>query len=255
VLTIKNNELFISGIALNNLGNIHSKMRQGNIARSYYHQSLSLIKDNLDHEAICETTLGLAKIFADAGNADSALYYGRLSMASAVASGFTKRLLNATSFLANYFKNRNFLDSAYHYQEMTIAAKDSIFSEEKIRKVQNINFQEQIRQQEIAEAQFLAKEKRKMKIQMLGVGTFIPFFFGLLILFSKWTQKRKTVRFLGLVGTLLLFEYIAYLFDPLVISLSQDIPLLNLLFLVLLASALVPFNNWMDDWVNEKLAP
>lgn len=255
VHTIRYNELLLSGIALNNLGNIHSKMRQGNIAMSYYHQSLSLLKETVDHEAICETTLGMAKLFSEAGQADSALYYSYLSLSSAYASGFTKRILNATSFLANYFKGLNLVDSAYHYQGITISAKDSLFSEEKVRKVQNLNFLEQIRQQEIAEANRQAQEKRKENIQMLGVGTFIPFFFGILILFGKWTQKRKIIRFLGFLGVLLLFEFIAYLLDPLIVYLSKNIPVLNLLFLVILASLLVPLDNWMEDWVNEKLAP
>jgi tetratricopeptide (TPR) repeat protein len=254
-LAIKYNELLIQGIALNNLGNIHSKMHQGIIAMSYYHQSLLLVKGTGDHEAICETTLGLAKLFADAGQADSALYYSRMSLASAYASGFTKRILNASLFLTDYFKGKNLVDSAYHYQEITMAAKDSLFSQEKVRKVQNLNFLEQIRQQEIAEAKLQAQEKREGNIQMLGVGAFIPFFFGILILFSKWTKKRKIIRFLGLVGVLLLFEFIAYLLDPLIVSLSFGIPVLNLLFLVILASLLVPLDGWLEEWVNEKLAP
>ncbi len=255
VLTIRYNELFVSGIALTNLGNIHSKMQQGNIALSYYHQSLSLLKGTVDYEAACESTLGMAKIFADAGKADSALHYSRLSLASAYASGFTKRILNASSFLANYFKGLNLVDSAYHYLGITMAAKDSLFSQEKVRKVQNLNFLEQIRQQEIAETIRQTQEKRKERIQMLGVGTFIPFFFGILILFSKWTIKRKTIRFFGLLGVLLLFEFIAYLLDPFIVSLSHGIPVLNLLFLVILASLLVPLDSWMEDWINEKLAP
>ena len=101
-----------------------------------------------------------------------------------------------------------------------MAAKDSLFSQEKIRKVQNLNFLEQIRQQEIAEAIRQAQEKREGNIQMLGVGTFI-----------------------------------AYLLDPLIVSLSHDIPVLNLFFLVILASLLVPLDSWMEGWVNEKLAP
>jgi tetratricopeptide (TPR) repeat protein len=255
VYTIRYNELFLSGIALNNLGNIHSKMHHGNIAMSYYHQSLSLLKETVDHEAICETTLGMAKLFADAGQADSALYYSHLSLSSAYSSGFTKRILNASSFLTNYFKGQNLVDSAYRYQGITMTAKDSLFSQEKIRKVQNLNFLEQIRQQEIAEANRQAQEKRKGNIQMLGVGTFIPFFFGTLILFSKLTKKRKIFKFLGFLGVLLLFEFIAYLLDPLIVYLSQNIPILNLLFLVILASLLVPLDNWMEDLVNEKLAP
>jgi hypothetical protein len=197
----------------------------------------------------------MARLFTDAARTDSALYYARLSLASAYASGFTKRLLNAASFLTNYFKGMNLVDSAFHYQEITMAAKDSLFSEEKVRKVQNLNFTEQIRQQEILEAKRQAQEKRTTRIQMLGVGAFIPFFFGILMLSSKWTKKRKIIRFLGFLGVLLLFEFIAYLLDPLIVSLSLGVPVLNLLFLVILASLLVPLDSWMEDWVNEKLAP
>jgi tetratricopeptide (TPR) repeat protein len=255
VLTLRYPESLISGIALNNLGNIHSKMHQDHIAMSYYRQSLSLLKGTVDHEAICESTLGMAKLFADAGQADSALWYSHLSMSSAYASGFTKRILNASSFLTDYFKGRNLVDSAFHYQGVMMAAKDSLFSEEKVRKVQNLNFLEQIRQQEIAEAKQEAQEKRKGNIQMLGVGAFIPFFFGILILFSKHTRKRRIIRFLGFIGVLLLFEFIAYLCDPLIVFLSQNIPVLNLFFLVILASLLVPLDTWMEEWVEEKLAP
>ena len=103
-------------------------------------------------------------------------------------------MLNASSFISDYFKGQNWLDSAYHYQEITIAAKDSLFSQEKVRQVQNLSFLEQIRQQEIAEAKLKAEEERKSNMQMLGIGAFISFFFGILFVFSKRRTTRKITR-------------------------------------------------------------
>ncbi len=253
-LAVKYNIQYILGIALNNLGNIHSKMQQGDIAIGYYRQSLSKVFSINDTEGICETTLGMAELFRKAGQADSALYYSRLSLATADEGGFTKPLLNASSFLTNYFKGLNLLDSAYHYQEITIAAKDSLFSQEKTRAVQNLSFTEQLRQQEIAEANQKAEEEWKSNIQMMGIGTFITFFFGLLFVFSKRKANPKFIKFLGLLGLLLLFEFISLFLHPYIATFTHHTPVLMLLILVGVASMLVPVHHKLQRWVKEKLA-
>jgi len=209
--------VFISGITLNNLGNIYSKMQQRNIAMSYYQQSLTIFKNADDHEGICESALGMAKLFAEAKQADSALYYSHFSLASANESGFTKRILNAASFLTNYFKGLNLVDSAYHYQEITLAAKDSLFSQEKVRKVQNLNFMEQIRQQEIAEAKRLTLEKGEKTFRCWELEHLFPFSLAFSCYSASGPENAKPSGF-WIIGTLLLFEFIAYLLDRLLLA-------------------------------------
>lgn len=58
------------------------------------------------------------------------------SFAAANKAGFTKWKLNASTFLSTYFKDLNRIDGAYYYQGITIVAKDSLFSQEKMREVQ-----------------------------------------------------------------------------------------------------------------------
>jgi tetratricopeptide (TPR) repeat protein len=240
--------------ALNNLGNIHSKMQQGEIAMGYYRQGLSLEKELKDFEALCETTMGMAALFKKTGQADSSLHYARLSFAAAREAGFTKRILNASTFLSTCFKDMNRIDSAYYYQGITIAAKDSLFSQEKVREVQNLSFTEKIRQQEIEEAARLAKEERKSNIQLLGIVTFISFFFGLLFVFSKRHVNPKIIRFLGLLGLLLLFEFISLFLHPYIAKFTHHTPVYMLLILVAIASLLVPMHHKLQQWVTEKLA-
>ena len=253
-LAVRLNNTTFRSTALNNLGNIHSKMHQGEIAMGYYRQSLPLEKEVKDFDGLCETTLGMAALFKKSGQADSALHYARLSFATAREAGFTKRILNASTFLSTCFKDLNRIDSAYYYQGTTIAAKDSLFSQEKTREVQNLSFMEKIRQQEIEEASRLAKEERKSNIQLLGIVTFISFFFGLLFVFSKRHVNPKIIKFLGLLGLLLLFEFISLFLHPYIAALTHHTPVYMLLILVVIASMLVPMHHKLQQWVKEKLA-
>jgi tetratricopeptide (TPR) repeat protein len=240
--------------ALINLGNIHSRMKQGEIAMGYYRESLIMEKELKEFDGLCETTLGMATLFKKTGQADSALHYARLSLATANNLGFTKRILNASTFLSASFKDLNRIDSAYYYQGITIAAKDSLFSQEKTRAVQNLSFTEKIRQQEIEEAARLAKEERKSNIQLLGIVTFISFFFGLLFVFSKRHVNPKVIKFLGLLGLLLLFEFISLFLHPYIAKFTHHTPVFMLLILVAIAALLVPMHHKLAQWVKEKLA-
>lgn len=253
-LAVRLKDLNTKTRALNNLGNIYSKMHQGAIAMGYYHESLSIAKEINDLQILCESSIGIAELFKEARQADSALWYSRLSLLYAHKAGYTNRILYASSFLSDYFKGMNRLDSAYYYQEITIAAKDSLFSQEKVREVQNLSFMEQIRQQEIAEEKMKAAEERKSNIQMLGLATFISFFFGILFVFSKRKTNRKIIKFLGLLGLLLLFEFISLFLHPYIAALTHHTPILMLLILVAIASILVPLNHKLEYWVRDKLA-
>ncbi len=241
-------------LSLNNLGNIYSKMHRGEIAMDYYRQSLSMGRKLKYNDVLCETTLGMAELFKKSGQADSTFHYARLCLAIAIESGFTKMGLKASSFLSGYYKDLNRWDSAFYYQSVAIAAKDSLFSQEKIKEVQNLNFEEKIRQQEIEESNRLAKEERKSNIQLLAIVTFIIFFFALLFVFSKRHANPAVIKFLGLLGLLLLFEFISLFLHPYIAAFTHHKPIFMLLILVAIASMLIPLKHALQRWVKEKLA-
>jgi len=103
----------------------------------------------------------MAALFKKAGQADSSLHYARLSFVYANEVGFPKRILYASSFLSDYYKNLKHCDSAWYYQGITIAAKDSLFSQEKTREIQNLRFEETIRQTQIKEENANYEAKRR----------------------------------------------------------------------------------------------
>jgi tetratricopeptide (TPR) repeat protein len=253
-MAIRLNDIEGRGTTLNNLGNIHSKMDQHDIAIGYYRHSLPDFKSTNSDEGICEATLGMANSFKKTGQADSALNYARQSLSVAERGGFTKWVLDASTFLSAYFKNIRNTDSAYTYQEITIAAKDSLFSQEKSRELQNLIFTEQMRQQEMAEAAAIANEQRRKNIQMMGIGAFIPLFFGIVLFFSKRKTKSRIIEFMGLLGLLLLFEFISLFLHPYIEDWTHHTPVFMLLILVAVASLLVPLHHRLEHWIKERLA-
>ena len=148
-LAIKLNDIEGIGIALNTLGNIYAKMNQPIIALEFYRSALPYhIKAN-SNDYICENSLGMARLFQQMGQTDSSLHYAHLSLVTAKNVGFVNYELNATSFLTDYYKRANNVDSAFAYQSATIAAKDSLFSQEKVKQIQQLSFEETLRQEEL----------------------------------------------------------------------------------------------------------
>ena len=241
------------GVISNNLGEIYAKMGLDDTAMNYYRESLQAGLSHNIVELVCQSYLGLAKLLKNEGQSDSAVYYSRLAMNAAKDGGFTNQILEASTLLSSYFKELNNPDSAYYYLEIKMAAKDSLFSQEKVRDLQNLSFNEKIRQQELEEARIIAEKKRKTNIQMLGVGTFISFFFILLFIVSKIKVKPWVTRFMGLISLLLLFEFISLLLSQFIGDVTHNNPILTLLILVLIAAILVPIHNKLQQWINTKL--
>lgn len=219
----------------------------------YYWRSIPYQELSNDENGICETELGMARLFRQQGQDDSCLYYAGLSYASTKKNGFTGYLLKASNFLADYYKEHHNVDSAYFYLSTVIEAKDSMFSQEKIRAVQNLGFEESMRQQEMASERKKAEENHIRNLQLLAIGVFIPVFFIGVLLLSRTKVKPRVVEFLGILSLLLFFEFITDLIYPYVSEWTNENPIWEMLFLVTLAALLEPLNFRLEHWVKGHL--
>lgn len=151
-LAVQINNVLNKGITLNNLENIYSKMGQNIVAMSKYRLSILFFLQSNMIQCLNEAYLGMAKLFQKVGVLDSSLYYAKLSLAMAQKTGFTRSIMNASNFLTNYYSAVHNVDCAFVYQSASIAAKDSLFSQEKLRVIQYLSFDETMCQQQIKNA-------------------------------------------------------------------------------------------------------
>jgi signal transduction histidine kinase len=182
------NNTDLLGTTLNNLGNIFLKLEQPDSAMHFYKSSMPYYQENNDDQGLCEIYLGMAKIFLRRRQPDSCLYYAKLSFVTAKNSGFIDYLLDASKFLAEYYKSARNVDSAFVYLSATIAAKDSLFSQQKANQIQSMTYDEGIRQQQVEDA----RQQERARLKQNG---FIAGLVGLLmvafILYRNNRQKRK----------------------------------------------------------------
>ena len=141
---------------------------------------------------LCETTLGMAKLYRLMDKRDSARYYANLSMGFA-KTGFPTKEMEAAIFLSDHYKKLNRFDSAFVYVDYARELNDSINSKNNIRKSQIISSNEQIRQLELAALRIKEKKDRSSQLQLLLIAVFIPLLF-MLTLLSPCYFSLNTLR-------------------------------------------------------------
>ncbi len=240
----------IIGTSLSRLGNIHFQTEQNTLALEYLRLSTPYLTISENNVRLSETFLDIAKVFQKIQQKDSALWYARQSLVLAKEIGFTKLIRDAGRFLSAYYRNMRIQDSAYFYQDVTKAANDSLFSQQKQRQFQSLAFDEKLRQLEIAAAELKTKEERKRNLQyaaiVIGLISFIILFF---VLSRSIIVKEKFIKFFGIVGLLAVFEFINLYIHPYLDKWTNHSPFWMLAILICIGALLVPLHHKLEKWI------
>ncbi len=156
------------------------------------------ILNEIPHDTI-QINSGISTLFMDMGELDSAKYYAINVIKSWNAESETKNLLEAVSNLGQVYKRKGEKDSALKYIELRHALEDSIYSENKRRDVQNIAFDEQLKEQELElkqqelEAARAEYQSRLQKLAMGGGLLALLLVSGILWRNNRHKQKSYTI--------------------------------------------------------------
>jgi len=240
------------GFSLQEMGNIHSETGQNTLALEYYRLSVPQLKKAEDLEGLGQSFLGMAKVFEKTGQIDSSLFYAGEGITIAQKSGFLRQVLDISSFLSVVYKNKSNVDSAYFYLELSKTVNDSLFSQQKQQQLQNLAFDEKLRQQELAFAEFKAKQERNMNLQYAAIAVGLITFIILFVALSRSIiVKPKFIEFFSVLGLLALFEFINLFMHPHLAHLTHDSPILMLLILIGIGALLVPLHHQLEKWITE----
>lgn len=252
-LSISTGNIDNASTALGNMGNIYSKMGQPVIAMEFYRDALSHFEKQSYADATAEFLFGIAKLF-QFSNSDSTLHYANRAFTIAKNGGVMNQTLPISTFLADFHKNQHNYDSAFAYLQETMAAKDSLFNQERNIQLQNLSFAEMLRQQEISEKLASESIERQNNLQYIIIMIGIICFAVLFILLSRSINiNEKWVEFLGVLGLLIVFEYINLLIHPYLNNATEHSPGWMLLVMVGIAALLVPLHHRIERWISKKL--
>jgi len=105
-------------------------------------KALDLYKESLNmpgaNNSILQNYNGLASLFSKTGQTDSAIFYAKQAISLGTAVAITDPVIEASGILVDIYKSTHQTDSAFKYQEILLAFKDSLFSQDKIRQLQNV---------------------------------------------------------------------------------------------------------------------
>ena len=242
-----------TGASLTGLGHSYLKKENFQMSLINYQSAISYLRAANDDDLLCEAALGLAKLYEKLNERDSAEYYARLSLGIAQSDKFLLRDLEAAKFLTNHFKELNKIDSAFSYLNYVQVLNDSLNSKSRIREIQVMSSNEQLRQVEIEENKKIAQQARVQELQLLLIGIFIPTFFLITLLLSRIKMDIRVVKVLGILSLLFLFEYLTLLLHPFVTQMTNHKPIYELLVYVTIAGILIPIHHRIEHWMIEKL--
>jgi signal transduction histidine kinase len=176
------------GAILNTFGESYVALNNTALASKYYRLSIPYAQAIRDNEVLSSNYYGLAKVFKQQDMLDSSIYYARKALSISQEAPFLKQVMETSAFLTEIFKTKKQFDSAFKYQELSVATKDSLFNVENVRKVQGLKLQELQRQQSIENAKTEYRNKIKFYILIFTSGIFLVIAF---ILWRNNKQKQK----------------------------------------------------------------
>ncbi|MEP6595644.1 MAG: ATP-binding protein [Ginsengibacter sp.] len=169
------------------LGNIYGKSGNKQLALHYYQQGIEVGLKSGDDRSLSTMYTSVATFYKNQGGTDSAIYYAKQGLAYAEKLSYKKRMMAASSLLADLYDPIDARESL-HYYKIANSAKDSLYSTEKVQAIEAINFDEQERHREIEAANVAYQNKLKQYALLAGLGVFLVV---ALILFRSNRQKQS----------------------------------------------------------------
>ncbi|NVO32887.1 ATP-binding protein [Hymenobacter lapidiphilus] len=172
------------------LGNVARQRGQVAQARAYYRRSLAESRRRGHLRSLNFSYLGLAALHQQFGQPDSTIYYARLGTQAARQNGFLRGVLNGSVILTREFAQQQRSDSAFRYQTLLVAMKDTLFGQEKVMRLQNVNYQERLRAQQAATAQRVL-ETRYQLLLLLAVVAGLGLALVLVLRYQRRQQRTN----------------------------------------------------------------
>ena len=250
---MRNNFKVYIGNICTDLGEVHGKLGNTSVALGYFNLGIQDALITKKPRYLNWAYAALAQYYHDANRNDSSIVYAKKAIGAVQNTAYSNLSIRPAKLLSGIYENVN-NDSAVKYLKIYLAANDSLFSIKAVQQAQVLNFEDELRQQELVAEKLKEAEQRKQNIQYallaLGIITFIIFY---LLLSRSFITSAKVIEFFGVIALLIIFEFLNLLLHPFLERITHHSPLLMLLALVGIAALLVPLHHYLQKIVTHKL--
>jgi tetratricopeptide (TPR) repeat protein len=191
-----------------NLGGIHGKLGNSSLALAYFDMAITESDKTKSPRQLNWALTAKAQYFFEKNQLDSCIVYAKKAIAAVQNNQFTSNSIKPAKLLLDNYRGKN-VDSAFKYSELYRITNDSFLNAKAIQQIQLMTFEEDLRQQELAAEKIKANDERKQNIQFALIAFGIISFIIIFLLLSRsFITNTKMIEFLGVVALLIVFEFL-----------------------------------------------
>ena len=173
------------------LGDVALVQNKTSQARLFYRQSIGVATELGNYSDLYEGYYRMAKLSQQTTQRADALRFAELALAYAQRATYISGILKSSQNLSALYEGQNDTE-ALRYYKIAVAAKDSLYSQDKVKRLLSINFieKEQARQTEADKVEYENKIRYGILIGVLLVLAGVAF---ILLINNRQKQKANTV--------------------------------------------------------------
>ncbi len=232
---------------------VYELLNEPELVNYYFKKSISYSDSIRVPAALATTSNQYSAYLIKQQKYTDAKKYALLAFNTAKRSGFKKQIIEASSTLFDLNNRLNRNDSAYYYLKINHLYQDSLLSEQKVNQMQSLITSQQLHEAEQSVKAAQDDEQRKHNIQYAAIALGLVLLVMLFLLISRSIVNTRVIEIVGVIGLLIVFEFINLVIHPYIARLTNDSPLLMLLILVLIAAVIVPLHHQLEHWIKHKL--
>ena len=177
-----------SGVSYQRIGDIYLKQGLPKLAIENYLVALQSSVEQNNYSQLGSVHIAIANYYNTIGNNDSALYYAKSGLVITKNTGNVTGTIIGYNTLVTIYKSQKKSDSALMFLQLATNEKDSLLSLAKIKQLQNIGFDEQLRLQELEKNRI--ETQSKIRTYGMLTGLLVLSIIGF-ILYRNNRQKQK----------------------------------------------------------------
>jgi two-component system, NtrC family, sensor kinase len=169
------------------LGDVALAQNNMMTADSFYRRSIRVAIQENRYSDMYEAYYRMSKRFQKTSQRDSTLHYAKLALTYAQKGNNAKGILKSSDNLSALYQGNDDTE-ALRYYKIAVAAKDSLYSQDKVRRLLSITFEEKEQAQKIEAAKVEYQNRIKFSV-LMGI---LAVFAGItLLLYKNNRQKQK----------------------------------------------------------------
>jgi tetratricopeptide (TPR) repeat protein len=235
------------------MGSAYEQLGNNKLAESYYVNSIN--EDTSSKAAGDARQNQVYSLFLlKQGKLDKAKFYCLRALDAAKSSQMKLHQLESVNTMQKIYEAMKNTDSAFYFTKQELALRDTLYNQSKLNAVQNMTFNEQIRQQEEAIKKSKEALQRQHNLQYVSIALALVIFVILFFLLShSIVANQRLIRFLGILALLISFEFINLLIHPSLASFTHESPVWMLIILVAIGAMLIPLHHKLEHWITHRL--